>query len=96
MNKDLEFHIRFATNGRDFLVGDLAFQNHTFDTHGLGHAYAGAVVDAHLRRGMDRELGEMVLDKMQHTQVLHDNGIGPDRNEFCEYYRDIRDFNVFN
>ena len=66
-----------GSHGADGVQGTFPGQHHPAHAQPLQQKRALHVMDGHLGAGMDAQLGELLPDQLQHAQILHQDGVGP-------------------
>ena len=77
MDKRFQFNLGFLMNLRDFRPGQLARQHRPGKAHLCKQRRAGSVVDAHLRRAVQRNGRIAQRKNLRHGQILHDHRVHP-------------------
>ena len=78
MHEHLQLNAAIFPDGRDFLKRQFSGEYHAPNAHFLRRGRAQAVMQRHLRTGMEPELREKPAAYPDDPQVLHDNAVDAD------------------
>ncbi|MPN21570.1 hypothetical protein SDC9_168950 [bioreactor metagenome] len=94
VNENLQLDRRFRRDSAQFLQSKLAFENHPFDAEFRRFPDAGGVMDAHLSRGMDRQLRKVAAQQVENAEILYDHRIRFEARQFGEGGHRFRQFGL--
>ena len=79
MNKDFLFNSRNTTDILDIVQGQLARQNNALKPQIAQSFRPFAVMDGHLRAGMQPQSGKIFFNQPRRSQILNNHAVGAGR-----------------